>query len=106
MLWQFEDQHSGDMVTLDLAASWIDAGWNVGVFDWGLSPMNHFFSMPKRKYGRRKVVQVCAGGMRQGTITRQRDPAVSAGELFYESYVQALADFSGPEMRPADHSLG
>ena len=35
MLWEFEAEASGEMVTLDLAAPWIDAGWNLGVFDWG-----------------------------------------------------------------------
>ena len=106
MLWQFEDQDSGDMVTLDLAASWIDAGWNVGVFDWGAFADEPFVFDAEAKIWTTKG----GAGMRwrdeAGNYHEQRGPVVSAGELFYESYVQALADFSGAELRLAGHSLG
>ncbi len=35
MLWEFENAGTGQEEVLDLAAPWIDAGWNLGVFDWG-----------------------------------------------------------------------
>ena len=41
-----------------------------------------------------------------GDYQTVKEPAVSAGEIFYDAYINALADFSGPELRLASHSLG
>lgn len=106
MLWEFEDEASGEMVNVDLAAPWIDAGWNLGVFDWGP------FADESLVFDAEAKIWTTEGGQgirwrdESGGYHAQRGQSASMGELFYRSYVQALSDFSGPELRLAGHSLG
>ena len=106
MLWEFEDAESGEMVALDLAASWIDVGWNVGIFDWGPFADEEFVFDAEAKIWTTEGGKGMRWRDEDGNYRTEHAPGISAGELFYESYVQAMADFSGPELRLAGHSLG
>ncbi|MCP4168362.1 MAG: hypothetical protein GY759_21060 [Chloroflexi bacterium] len=106
MLWEFENVETAEEEVLDLAAPWIDAGWNLGVFDWGpfadeeivLDAEAKIWTADGKKGMRWRDH---AGDYQAGQLTN-----ASVGELFYDAYIQALADFSGPELRLAGHSLG
>jgi len=106
MLWEFEDEASGEMVNVDLAAPWIDAGWNLGIFDWGPFADEPFVFDAEAKIWTTEGGQGVRWRDIAGDYLAPLEPGVSAGELFYQSYTQALADFSGPDLRLAGHSLG
>jgi uncharacterized protein YjdB len=105
MVWKFEDD-SGQEQAVDLAAAWVDAGWNVGVFDWG-----PFADEPIVTDAEAKIWTTEGGeGMRwrdrEGEYRTDHSVDIPISQLFYGALVQALADFHGPELRIAGHSLG
>ncbi len=106
MLWEFEGEKSGEMETVDLAAPWIDAGWNLGVFDWGPFADEPFVFDAEAKIWTTEGGQGMRWRDETGSYHAQRGQDISIGELFYQSYIQALSDFSGTELRLAGHSLG
>jgi hypothetical protein len=105
MIWKFEDE-SGQEREVDMAAAWVDAGWNIGVFDWG-----PFSDEPIVTDAEAKIWTTEGGeGMRwrdrEGEYRTDNTIETPIKELFYGALVQALADFRGPELRIAGHSLG
>jgi hypothetical protein len=105
MIWKFEDA-SGQEQTVDMAAAWVDAGWNIGVFDWG-----PFADEPVVTDAEAKIWTIEGGkGMRwrdrDGDYRTDHTADRPISGLFYGTLVQALADFHGPELRIAGHSLG
>ncbi|GAB4565233.1 MAG: hypothetical protein Tsb0020_15960 [Haliangiales bacterium] len=93
-------------VDVDLADAWIDAGWNIGYFYW-----NQFADEGEVKDAEAKIWSATAQrGMRwrrcDGSTTTAGAPNLSVGELFYDAYTAAMADFSGPSIRVVGHSLG
>ena len=105
MIWKFEDE-SGQEQAVDLAAAWVDAGWNVGVFDWG-----PFADEPIVTDAEAKIWTLDGGeGMRwrdrEGEYRTDHSVSVPVSDLFYGALVQSMGDFHGPELRIAGHSLG
>jgi hypothetical protein len=99
-------QHSVT-ASVDTAAAWLDDGWNVGIFFW-----NQFSDEPEDvRYAEAKI-WTPAGPQRMrwkdgyGNYHEAPTGTVSAGELFYNTYVEALSGYTGPEIRVAGHSLG
>jgi len=92
--------------TLDLAAPWVDAGWNIGIFYW------HPFSDEARVWDAEDNIWAPDEeiGMRyrdvEGNYHSEGMPSVSVSELLLEDYLAAMADFTGLEIRVAGHSLG
>ncbi len=103
---ELTDEPRGISYHLDLAAAWVEAGWNVGIFYW------HPFADEDLVW----VAEDKIWTANQDAAMRYRDaagnyhtegmPTVSAARLFYDAYVDALRDYSGPEIRLAGHSLG
>ncbi|MEM9489270.1 MAG: hypothetical protein AAGC55_09000, partial [Myxococcota bacterium] len=91
---------------IDTADAWIEAGWNVGIFYW-----NQFADEDEVKNAETKI-HTAEGPQRMrwrrcdGTWVEDGSPTISASELFYESYVAALADYQGTNIRVVGHSLG
>jgi len=100
----FHDE-TGDYVW-DLAESWVEAGWNIGVFYW------HPFADEDTVWAAEDKIWNAneQAGMRYrdagGAYHTENMPTVNAADLFYETYVAAMAGYSGPEIRLAGHSLG
>ncbi|MCA9982131.1 MAG: hypothetical protein KDD89_14905, partial [Anaerolineales bacterium] len=99
LVWQHNDFEA------DLAAPWLDAGWNVGVFYW-----DQFADEPLVMDAEAKIWTTTGGaGMRyrlpSGRYVR-RDVDRSVGGLLYESYTAVLADYTGDEIRLVGHSMG
>lgn len=105
-LVDIKDEERGVETHLDLAAVWVEAGWNIGIFYW------HPFADEELAW----VAEDKIWTPHEEAAMRYRDaagnfhtadmPSVSAAELFYEAYLAAMKDFSGPEIRIAGHSLG
>ena len=106
MLWEFSEADSEEEVEWDLAASWIDAGWNVGIFDWGPFADEEIVLDAEAKIWTIKGSRGMRWRDQAGLYHSDEVPAMSTGELFYHVYVEALQGFSGPELRLAGHSLG
>lgn len=91
---------------LDLAANWIEAGWNVGIFYW------HPFADEGLVWVAEDKIWTphTEAGMRardaSGNYHSEGTPTISASELFYEAYLEAMAGYAGSEIRLAGHSLG
>ncbi len=102
----FPAQDPNATYTLDLAAAWVDTGWNIGIFYW------HPFSDEDLVWVAEDKIWTAQeqAGMRyrdpRGTYHTAGIPAVSVTELLVESYLENLKDFTGPEIRIAGHSLG
>lgn len=130
--WRAIDPYGQDAATwaqvdptlvISVIRGWIDQGWNVGIFHWtqladddgtvyepaGLPlPFNAQIKIWNASYP--------GVGMRwrrcqpDGTVafeTRpEQQPQQPVKDLFYAAYVQALSQYSGPEIRIAGTSLG
>ncbi|NJM07490.1 VWA domain-containing protein [Candidatus Gracilibacteria bacterium] len=102
----------------NVAEFWLDQGWNVGLFQWTqlandrASPGLTFFPSP---YFAQSKIWTPDGpaGMRWAKCSKDEyedrpefTPGVSVARLFYEAYQDALAQYSGSEIRLAGNSLG
>ncbi|MCA9876035.1 MAG: hypothetical protein KC441_20320 [Anaerolineales bacterium] len=102
----FADAAQDNPLQLDVAAAWLEAGWNVGIFYW------HPFADEDLVWVAEDKIWSADqdAGMRYrdeaGNFHTEAMPTVSAGELFYQAYVAAMAGYNGPEIRLAGHSLG
>ncbi len=106
LMWTVADPATGKESTYDLAAPWIDAGWNIGLFDWG-----PFADEPVVLDAEAKIWTANGPkGMRwrdhAGSYQTAGVLNISAADLLYRTYLSALADYRGPEIRIAGHSLG
>ncbi len=112
--------------SVDTAAGWIDAGWNVGLFVWnqfsdettGVTVGAWFGDGPPPQGVLDAEAKIWSANGPQGMRWRDWDNYLgggytapppgtpSAGELFYETYVAALPDTYTQTIRIAGHSLG
>ena len=92
--------------TFDLAASWVGAGWNIGIFYW------HPFSDEEFVWNAEDKIWTADAevGMRYrdmgGNYHTEAVPNVSVTQLLSDAYLEAMQDYAGPEIRIAGHSLG
>jgi len=106
LMWKYEDATTGVTTAFDLAAPWVEGGWNIGVFDWGP------FADESNVLEAEAKVWTATGprGMRwrdrDGNYQTAGVPQLSASELLYRNYLDVLADYRGPEIRIAGHSMG
>jgi uncharacterized protein YjdB len=102
--YKLNDPKNG--VDVNTADAWISGGWNVGIFYW-----NQFADEPEVKNAETKI-WTGAGpqSMRwrkcDGSYSSVGSPTVSAAQLFYDSYVSAMAGYTGTNIRWVGHSLG
>ena len=105
-LWWISGPNPKYTSTQDVAASWVDAGWNIGVFYW------HSFSDEEFVWDAEdKIWTVDTDvGMRNrdvgGNYQTEFAPAVSVTQLLLAAYLEAMQDYTGLEIRIAGHSLG
>jgi len=88
-----------------MADAWIKAGWNIGIFYWDM-----FSDEPNVLDAEAKIWTANGpkkmrwrdnkGEFQKSTFNK------SAGQLFYETYVKALKDYKGNNIRIVGHSLG
>ncbi len=92
--------------TMDLAAPWVDADWNIGIFYWHPFSDEDLVWVAEDKIWRPDE----DAGMRfrdaDGNYHTEGMPSVCVSELLLEDYLAAMADFTGTEIRIAGHSLG
>ncbi len=98
----------------DLAKIWKDEGWNVGVFYWREFADDSVLEAESKVwshrgiYGMRMKVKNADGSV--SNIDKHNIPAEIVGrsvsDLFYDSYVDALANHGNNEIRLVGHSLG
>ncbi len=88
---------------VDEADAWIAAGWNVGMFYW-----NQFADdlsvnkMEDRVWNDAPITwKNCKGQEMSAAV-----PPGNASDLFYNTYIAALKDYTGPNIRLVGHSLG
>lgn len=91
----------------DLAAAWLDEGWNVGVFYW-----DQFADEPIVTDAEAKIwTSVGPQGMRYrlpsgNYVVAEEALEQSMGELLLDTYTAVLADYTGDEIRLLGHSMG
>ena len=114
-----------DFDGVDIAAGWIDAGWNVGIFVWNQFSDETtgvtgawFGDGPPPQGVLDAEAKIWSANGPQGMRWRDWDNYLgggytvplpgtpSAGELFYETYVAALPETYTQTIRIAGHSLG
>ena len=106
LMWEYEDATTGEMTTFDLAAPWIDAGWNIGVFDWGPFADESNVMEAEAKIWTARGPRGMRWRDRDGNYQTEGAPQVSASELLFRTYMDVFADYRGPEIRAAGHSMG
>jgi uncharacterized protein YjdB len=102
----FPTPEQGSTYTLDLAAPWVDADWNIGIFYWHpFSDEEFVWNAEDKIWTPHEEV-----GMRyrdlDGNYHTEGMPAVSVTQLLLDAYLKAMVDYAGPEIRIAGHSLG
>jgi pimeloyl-ACP methyl ester carboxylesterase len=88
----------------DVAASWINAGWNVGIYYW-----NQFADEGEVKDAEAKIWSINGPKQmrwRNASGVYSPGPAKNATELFLDSYKSAMRNYVGNNVRLAGHSLG
>ncbi len=93
-------------IDVNAADAWIKAGWNIGIFYW-----DQFADETDVVFAEAKIWSVNGPkGMqwrkKDGTYSTAGNFTKSVGELFYDTYVEALSDYKGNNIRIAGHSLG
>ncbi|MBE2222802.1 MAG: cell adhesion protein [Anaerolineae bacterium] len=91
---------------VDLAANWIEAGWNVGIFYWHPFADEDLVWVAEDKIWTADTEAAMRTRHADGSFHTEGTPTISASELFYQAYLDAMADYSGSEIRLAGHSLG
>ncbi|WP_128896145.1 hypothetical protein [Longirhabdus pacifica] len=97
----------GEEIYANTLTSWKQQGWNVGIFYW-----NQLSDEGEVKDAEAKIwtSDYSNVGMRwkdsTGESRYDNMPQVSAGELFYDSYVKAMEGYTGNNIRIVGHSLG
>lgn len=86
--------------------SWLEKGWNVGVFYW-----NQFADESEVADAEAKIWSAYGPkGMRyrldDGTYSTTQSPGTSIGNILYQQYVQAVSGNTSGKVRIAGHSLG
>ncbi|MFO7680753.1 MAG: hypothetical protein R6X34_11945 [Chloroflexota bacterium] len=99
-----EEQERDDH--LDLAAAWVAAGWNVGIFYWHPFADEDLVWVAEDKIWTTEKDAAMRYRDADGNFHTAGMPAVSATVLFYQTYLEAMDGYTGPEIRLAGHSLG
>lgn len=89
---------------LDLANSWLNAGYNVGILYW-----NQFADEGEVKDAEAKIWTASgpkAMRWRNSAGNYSNGPSKSAADLLFDSYKANLAGYTGSNIRIAGHSLG
>ncbi len=102
----FADSEQDSKDPVDLAAAWVEAGWNVGIFYWHPFADEDLVWVAEDKIWTADQEAAMRYRDAEGNFHTAGMPTVSAAELFYRAYLAAMADYSGPEIRLAGHSLG
>ncbi|WP_246943442.1 hypothetical protein [Bacillus pinisoli] len=93
-------------LNINFGDAWVDAGWNIGIFYWNQLSDESFVASAENKIWSAST----SVGMRwkdiYGFYRTDNMPTVSAGELFYASFTEALSGYQGSNIRIAGHSLG
>ncbi len=105
-MMELTDEARGIDYHLDLAAAWVEAGWNVGIFYWHPFADEDLVWVAEDKIWTADQEAAMRYRDAAGNYHTEGMPTVSAAQLFYEAYVDALREYSGPEIRLAGHSLG
>ncbi len=90
----------------DLAANWIEAGWNIGIFYWHSFADEDLVWVAEDKIWTTDTEAAMRYRDAHGNYHTEKMPTVSASELFYEAYLEAMSGYTGSEVRLAGHSLG
>lgn len=88
---------------VDTADAWIDAGWNIGIYYWNqIGDESAPNAAEDKVWGDSPVTWKNCDGIAQPV---PGNPA-SVADSFYTSYMQAMKDYRGDNIRVAGHSLG
>ena len=105
-LVEIKDEERDVEYHLDLTTAWVEAGWNIGIFYWHPFADEELVWVAEDKIWTPDEEAAMRYRDAAGNYHTDGMPSVSAAELFYEAYLEAMQDFSGPEIRIAGHSLG
>jgi len=91
----------------DVARAWIDRGWNVGIFYWNqLADEGEVKDAEAKIYTVDRTLFTNATRWRDSTGAYRLGPNLTVTQQFVNVYKAAMANFAGPEVRLAGHSLG
>ena len=99
----FTDPTTG--VSQDLAQSWIEKGWNIGIFYWTqFADEEQVTDAEAKIWASESSVQTWKACDAQSV--KDGGPKGSVAELFVQNYADAMRDFKGKNIRIIGHSLG
>lgn len=104
-----DPEAGADIVTSN---AWLDAGWNVGIFYWDRladDPGVGLFTnaeAAEAKISRVDGPTAMRWRKNDGSYETHDVPRIPASDLFFQTYVAAMRDYVGPNVRIAGHSLG
>lgn len=90
----------------DTADDWIKKGWNVGVFYWNQFSDEASVLDAEAKIWTPNGPQKMRWRKGNGSYDTSNNINVSASQLLYQQYIQAMQGYKGNEIRIAGHSLG
>jgi hypothetical protein len=91
----------------DVARAWIDRGWNVGIFYWNqLADEGEVKDAEAKIYTVDRSLFTNATRWRDSTGAYRSGPNLTVTQQFVNVYKSAMANYNGPEVRLAGHSLG
>jgi pimeloyl-ACP methyl ester carboxylesterase len=91
----------------DVARGWIDRGWNVGIFYWNqLADEGEVKDAEAKIYTVDKTKFTNATRWRDSNGVYRAGPNLTVTQQFVNAYKNAMANYSGNEVRLAGHSLG
>lgn len=93
-------------VDVDSADAWIQKGWNIGVFYWNQFADEDEVTDAEAKIWSPNESKQMRYRKSDGTYSYEFTENKSAGDLFYDTFVQAMAGYQGNNIRIAGHSLG
>ncbi|AGX42478.1 hypothetical protein [Clostridium saccharobutylicum] len=99
--FNFKDEN-GNVV--NGADAWIDKGWNIGIFYWDMFSDEFSVTDAEAKIWSNNGPQKMRWRDHSGNY--HYSDYKNAGELFYDTYVQAMKNYKGNNIRIAGHSLG
>jgi len=102
----FPEPTKNSTYTLDVAASWVDADWNIGIFYWHPFSDEEFVWDAEDKIWTPNEEASMRYRALDGNYHTEGMPAVNVTQLLLDAYLKATVNFAGPEIRIAGHSLG
>jgi hypothetical protein len=102
----FPDPAQNATYTLDIAAPWMDGGWNIGIFYWHpFSDEEFVWDAEDKIWTPNEEVGMCYRDVDSNYHTEGM-PTASVTKLLLDAYLGAMQDYSSPEVRIAGRSLG